>query len=40
MNQQKIAARNAEMYNRWREGKSNIDNMLLEKRAENTSDLI
>ena len=40
MNQQNIAARNIEMYNRWREGKSNFDNMLLEKRAENTSDLI
>lgn len=40
MNQQNIAARNVEMYNRWREGKSNFDNMLLEKRAENTSDLI
>ena len=39
-NQQNIAARNVEMYNRWREGKSNFDNMLLEKRAENTSDLI
>lgn len=40
MNQQNIAARNVEMYNRWREGKSNFDNMLLEKRAGNTSDLI
>lgn len=40
MNQQNIAARNVEMYNRWRESKSNFDNMLLEKRAENTSDLI
>lgn len=40
MNQQNVAARNIEMYNRWREGKSNFDNMLLEKRAENTSDLI
>lgn len=40
MNQQNIAARNVKMYNRWREGKSNFDNMLLEKRAENTSDLI
>lgn len=40
MNQQNIAARNVEMYNRWGEGKSNFDNMLLEKRAENTSDLI
>jgi hypothetical protein len=40
MNQQNIAARNVEMYNRWREGKSNFNNMLLEKRAENTSDLI
>lgn len=40
MNQQNIAARNVEMYNKWREGKSNFDNMLLEKRAENTSDLI
>lgn len=40
MNQQNVAARNVEMYNRWREGKSNFDNMLLEKRAENTSDLI
>lgn len=40
MNQQNIAAHNVEMYNRWREGKSNFDNMLLEKRAENTSDLI
>lgn len=40
VNQQNVAARNVEMYNRWREGKSNFDNMLLEKRAENTSDLI
>lgn len=40
MNQQNVAARNVEVYNRWREGKSNFDNMLLEKRAENTSDLI
>lgn len=40
MNKQNIAARNVETYNRWREGKSNFDNMLLEKRAENTSDLI
>lgn len=40
MNQQNIAARNVEMYNRWREGKSNFDNMLLEKHAENTSELI
>lgn len=40
MNQQNVAARNVKMYNRWREGKSNFDNMLLEKRAENTSDLI
>lgn len=40
MNQQNVAARNVEMYNRWRKGKSNFDNMLLEKRAENTSDLI
>ena len=40
MNQQNVAARNVEMHNRWREGKSNFDNMLLEKRAENTSDLI
>lgn len=40
MNQQNVAARNVEMYNRWREGKSNFDNMLLEKRAENTSELI
>lgn len=40
MNQQNIAARNVETYNRWREGKNNFDNMLLEKRAENTSDLI
>lgn len=40
MNQQNVAARNVEMYNRWGEGKSNFDNMLLEKRAENTSDLI
>ena len=40
MNQQNVAAHNVEMYNRWREGKSNFDNMLLEKRAENTSDLI
>lgn len=40
MNQQNVAARNVEMYNRWRESKSNFDNMLLEKRAENTSDLI
>lgn len=39
-NQQNVAARNVEMYNRWREGKSNFDNMLLEKHAENTSDLI
>lgn len=40
MNQQNVAARNVEMYNRWKEGKSNFDNILLEKRAENTSDLI
>lgn len=40
MNQQNVAARNVEMYNRWREGKNNFDNMLLDKRAENTSDLI
>lgn len=40
MNQQNVAARNVEMYNRWREGKSNFDNMLLEEHAENTSDLI
>ena len=40
MNQQNVAARNVEMYNRWKEGKSNFDNMLLEKHAENTSDLI
>lgn len=40
MNQQNVAARNVEMYNRWREGKSNFDNMLLEKHAENTSNLI
>lgn len=40
MNQQNVAARNVKMYNRWREGKSNFDNMLLEKRAENTSNLI
>lgn len=40
MNQQNIAASNVKIYNRWREGKSNFDNMLLEKRAENTSDLI
>lgn len=40
MNQQNVAAHNVEMYNRWREGKSNFDNMLLEKHAENTSDLI
>lgn len=40
MNQQNVAARNVETYNRWREGKNNFDNMLLEKRAENTSDLI
>lgn len=40
MNQQNVAAHNVEIYNRWREGKSNFDNMLLEKRAENTSDLI
>lgn len=40
MNQQNVAARNVEMYNRWREGKSNFDNTLLEKHAENTSDLI
>ena len=40
MNQQNVAARNVEIYNRWREGKSNFDNILLEKRAENTSDLI
>lgn len=39
MNQQNVAARNVEMYNRWREGKSNFDNMLLEKHAENISDL-
>lgn len=40
MNQQNVTARNVEMYNRWREGKSNFDNMLLEKHVENTSDLI
>lgn len=40
MNQQNVAARNVEMYNRWREGKNNFDNMLLEKHAENTSNLI
>lgn len=40
MNQQNVAAGNVKMYNRWREGKSNFDNMLLEKHAENTSDLI
>lgn len=40
INQQNVAARNVEMYNRWREGKSNFDNILLEKHAENTSDLI
>lgn len=40
MNQQNVAARNVKMYNRWKEGKSNFDNMLLEKHAENTSDLI
>lgn len=40
MNQQNVAARNVKMYNRWREGKSNFDNILLEKHAENTSDLI
>lgn len=40
MNQQNVAAHNVKMYNRWREGKSNFDNMLLEKHAENTSDLI
>lgn len=40
MNQQNVAARNVKMYNRWREGKSNFDNMLLEKHVENTSDLI
>lgn len=40
INQQNVAARNVKMYNRWREGKSNFDNMLLEKHAENTSDLI
>lgn len=40
MNQQNVAARNVKIYNRWREGKSNFDNILLEKRAENTSDLI
>lgn len=40
MNQQNVAAHNVRMYNRWREGKSNFDNMLLEKHAENTSDLI
>lgn len=40
INQQNVAARNVGMYNRWREGKSNFDNMLLEKHAENTSDLI
>lgn len=40
MNQQNVAASNVEMYNRWREGKSNFDNMLLEKHVENTSDLI
>lgn len=40
MNQQNVAAHNVKMYNRWREGKSNFDNMLLEKHIENTSDLI
>lgn len=40
MNQQNVATHNVKMYNRWREGKSNFDNMLLEKHAENTSDLI
>lgn len=40
MNQQNVAAHNVKMYNRWREGKNNFDNMLLEKHAENTSDLI
>lgn len=40
MNQQNVAARNVEMYNSWRDGKSNFDNMLLEKHVENTSDLI
>lgn len=40
INQQNVAANNVKMYNRWREGKSNFDNMLLEKHAENTSDLI
>jgi hypothetical protein len=40
MNQQNVAARNVRMYNRWRERKSNFDNMLLEEHAENTSDLI
>lgn len=40
MNQQNVAARNVKMYNRWREGKSNFDNILLEEHAENTSDLI
>lgn len=40
INQQNVAASNVKMYNRWREGKSNFDNMLLEKHAENTSDLI
>lgn len=40
MNQQNVAARNVKMYNRWREGKSNFDNMLLEKHVENISDLI
>lgn len=40
MNQQNVAAHNVKMYNRWREGKSNFDNMLLEKHVENTSDLI
>lgn len=40
MNQQNVAARNIEMYNRWREGKANFDNSILDKRAENTSNLI
>lgn len=40
MNQQNVAARNVKMYNRWREGKNNFDNILLEKHVENTSDLI
>lgn len=40
MNQQNVAARNVESYNRWRERKANFDNLLLDKKAENVSNLI